>query len=113
MSRYLKYPSVLLLIFLICSNGSTFTLNQDAVQSDSTEVQTKKDSKNEATVANGVSVINIIVAEIDSTRIHAKDGRSFSITDSTRIINNHNRRVRVQTAELFFENGNLVSIMMK
>lgn len=113
MSRYFKYPIAWLIVLGMCSYANGFTISQETVQSVATGVQTQEDSKLKPPVNTGASVISIIVDRIDSNRIYAKDGRSFPITDSTNFINNHNQKAKVKTGELFFQNGNLVTVIIK
>jgi hypothetical protein len=112
MSHYLRYLITLFLSLSMTSYGSAFTLNQESVQSDNAKLQTQP-AKRKPHVNTGLSVINIVIDTITNNVVYSKDGRSFPITDSTNIINNHNPRVKVQLGELIFQNGNLVTIIIK
>lgn len=113
MSHPYTYPIAWLLVLLLSSNAHCFTTSDEIVPPAATKVKTAEDAKHGPPVNTGTSVINIIVDRIDNNRIYARDGRSFPITDSTNFVNNHNPKAKVQTAELFFQNGNLVAITIK
>lgn len=112
MSRYLTYFIACFLVLLLHSYGSGFTVEQESVQSDNAKAHTQP-STGKPNVNTGLHVINIVIDSITNNMVYAKDGRSFPITDSTNIINNHNPRVKVQTGELMFQNDNLVTIIIK
>jgi hypothetical protein len=61
------------------------------------------------------TVVSIVVSSIEEGAIYSKDGRKFEITGSTKVIDNSrsHRAARSKTAELFFENGGLVSVILK
>jgi len=114
MSRFSKYVIAWILVLIMYSSGNAFTVNEQAVRSDSIKGTTQtQQSIHKRYINTSMSVINIFIDKIEKTMIYAKDGRSFPIADSTNIINNHNPNVRVQTGELIFQNGNLVTIIIK
>lgn len=113
MSPHHTYPIAWLLVLILFSTANCFTTSEEIVPPAATKAKTAEDAKHGPPVNTGTSVINIIVDRIDSNRIYARDGRSFAITDSANFVNNHNPKAKVQTAELFFQNGNLVAITIK
>jgi hypothetical protein len=58
-------------------------------------------------------VLNIVIDKMDSSTLYTRDGRKFSITSTTRMINEHNSDGNLRTGQLFFRNGNLVTIVIK
>jgi len=58
-------------------------------------------------------VVNIVVDKIEGGAMYAKDGKKFEITSATRIVDNNHHRTRMRTAELSFENGDLVTVILK
>jgi len=113
MSHHYTYPIAWLLVLIMFSNASCFTTSEEVAPPAVTKVKTAEDAKHGPPVNTGTSVINIIVDRIDSDRIYARDGSSFAIADSTNFVNNHHPKAKVQTAELFFQNGKLVTITIK
>ncbi len=109
----LRYLTICFLVLLapFCANG--FTINPESVQAGGTGAPAQGTAATRPAVNTGASVINIVVSSIAHDRIQARDGRTFAISDTTRIINNHDQRVKVVTAELFFQDGKLVSITIK
>ena len=65
-------------------------------------------------VTYNIKVINIVVAKIDKNYIYAKDGRKFSISSTTKIIDNTaNKKSKIEIAELIFKNNKLIAIILK
>jgi hypothetical protein len=58
-------------------------------------------------------VVNIVVDKIEEGAIYANDGAKFEISSSTRVVDNSHPNAGRRTAELFFENGTLVSVSLK
>jgi hypothetical protein len=58
-------------------------------------------------------VVNIVVDKIEGGAMYARDGGKFEITSATRVINNSHLKTRMRTAELSFENGTLVTVILK
>jgi uncharacterized protein YabE (DUF348 family) len=58
-------------------------------------------------------VINIVVDRIEGASIYSKDGRTFQVPSSTKVINNGHPGKKMRIAELIFENGNLVAVSIK
>ncbi len=58
-------------------------------------------------------VVNIVVDKIEGGAVYSKDGQKFEITSTTRVINNTHPVTKMRTAELAFENGNLVTVTLK
>ena len=59
------------------------------------------------------NVVNIVVDRIDGPFIHSRDGKSFEIPNSIKVINNSHSVTKTRTAELVFENGSLVGVSIK
>jgi hypothetical protein len=60
-----------------------------------------------------INVVNIIIDKIENNLLYSKDGQVFTINESAKIINNHNSESAVQIGELFFEDGKLITIILK
>jgi hypothetical protein len=63
--------------------------------------------------SNDSKVINIIIDKIDNNYICSKEGGVFPITGLTQIINNRNPEAKISIGELFFKDGNLITIIIK
>jgi len=65
--------------------------------------------------AANADIANITVDRIEGGVIYSKDGRKFEISGSTRIIDNSrsNSAAVSKIAELHFQNGNLVQVILK
>jgi len=63
--------------------------------------------------SDGSSVMNIIIDKIENNIIYSKDGRTFPVSGSTKIINNHKSTAKIQIGELFFEDGRLITVIIK
>lgn len=59
------------------------------------------------------NVVNIFVDKIEGGAIYSTDGRKFEITGSTKVIDNSHPATKMPAAELSFENGDLVSVVLK
>jgi hypothetical protein len=59
------------------------------------------------------NILNIVVDRIEGGAIYSKDGREFQITGSTKIIDNRKNATGAKIAELAFDNGGLVSVILK
>ncbi len=122
MAKYIFFM-ILLGIALLHSEVHCFTVNEapDSLRplKEMTKMSNQPQSGNTVKPRGKVHssidlrVTNIIIDKIDHNYIYSKDGRSFAISDSTRIINNHDPEVKLQTGELFFQNGKLVAIVIR
>lgn len=59
-----------------------------------------------------VTVEDIVVKKIENGSIYAEDGRKFDISGAKVIDNSHNA-VGTKTATLFFQNGEVVQVILK
>jgi hypothetical protein len=114
------YTYLRLLIFIcalvIISNidAHPFALDEGSIQFPKLRSATVSKIRSSQVTSNmAFSVINIVIKSIDNNTIYAKDGRFFSIPSSTQITNNHNPDIKVQIGELYFQNGNLIAIIIK
>jgi hypothetical protein len=91
-----------------------FTLDGGSMQYPKLKSNTTAKTRSTHTTSNtGFSVINIIIQHMDTDTIYAEDGRYFAIPTSTQIVNNHNPNIKIQLGELFFQDGNLIAIIIK
>lgn len=63
---------------------------------------------------NGNGVLNILVDRIDGGVIYSRDGQQYEI--GTAKVSDNSRRhptAKTKTAELFFQNGSVVSVVLK
>ncbi len=58
------------------------------------------------------SVESIFIDKVEDGAIYSKDGRKFE-TGGAKVIDNSRKAARTKAAELFFENGNLVEVILK
>ena len=60
-------------------------------------------------------VANIVVEKIEDGVIYSTDGQKFEIAGSTRVIDNSRSHsaARTRTAELYFDNGSLVQVVLR
>ena len=58
-------------------------------------------------------VVNIVVDKIEEGAVYSKDGQKFEITSDTKVIDNSHPVTKMRTAELAFENGDLVTVTLK
>jgi guanyl-specific ribonuclease Sa len=77
----------------------------------SSQSQAKTPSQSSPSVHR--EVVNIVVDKIEGGAMYAKDGKKFEITSATRIVDNNHHSTRMRTAELSFENGDLVTVILK
>jgi len=56
---------------------------------------------------------NIIIDKMDAHHIYSKSGKVFTIMSNTKIINRHNTKIQIRTAELLFRAGKLVRVTIK
>ena len=90
------------------SSANTSSRSQAKASSQS---QAKTSSQSSPSVHR--EVVNIVVDKIEGGAMYAKDGKKFEITSATRIVDNNHHRTRMRTAELSFENGDLVTVILK
>ncbi len=57
-------------------------------------------------------VVNIVVDKIEEGAIYSKEGRKFEIPFA-KVIDNSHSVTKMRTAELIFENGTLVTVVLK
>jgi len=112
MPRFITIGIVILFIAALFSPCS-------AMQAVSGGQATQKD-KSAATSLNTSSqssvqreVVNIVVDRIEDGAIYSKEGKKYQITSSTKVVNNSKTGSKVKIAELDFENGNLVAVIIK
>ncbi len=58
-------------------------------------------------------VVNIVVDRIKGGVIYSKDWQTFRVPGSAKIIDNSHSATKMRTAELFFENGRLETVILK
>jgi len=106
MGKQAKRNFLIIILFLISS------FNLSMAYASMMYKQTKQ--KTEVTGTCNIKVINIVVAKIDKNYIYAKDGRKFSISFTTKIIDNTaNKKSKIEIAELIFKNNKLIAIILK
>jgi len=76
--------------------------------------QTEQTSETERAHDVNVKVVNIKVGKMDKEYIYADDGRKFSISSNTEIIDNTTGKSnKIRTATLIFKNNQLIAIILK
>ncbi len=123
MPRFIILGIAILLLFLPWFspyNAMAFTVKEGGATQKGAASASKATSKTaQAKIAPRPSpsvqreIVNIVVDRIEDGAMYAKDGRKFEITSSTRVINNTHPVTRMRTAELTFENGTLVAVILK
>lgn len=107
---------ILNLAFSPCS-AVAFTVKEGA-----TIIQKDVHSNAPATAAPGKTssspsvhrkVVNVVVDRIEEGAVYSRDGQKFQITSGTKVIDNSHSVTKMRTAELAFENGNLVRVTLK
>lgn len=72
----------------------------------------KRGSITQATPAVQRSVESVFIDTMEGGTIYSKDGRTFQ-TGGARIINNSRKATGPKQAELFYENGSLVEVILR
>jgi hypothetical protein len=112
---------ILYLMSLFCpSTAMAFAVTSKPIKkgAPSSKVAVQSSSKAKPNIAAPAvqtqrEVLNIVVDRIEGASIYSKDGRSFQVPSSTKVINNTHKVTKMRTAELTFENGALVAVILK
>jgi|GEM_PF-6811426 len=76
--------------------------------------QTERTSETERARDVNVKVVNIKVGRMDEEYIYADDGRKFSISSNTEVIDNTTGKSnKLRTATLIFKNNRLIAVILK
>jgi hypothetical protein len=115
MRIYLQTTFYLTLFIIIMSyDVYPFIIDESLVQHHNIKSGQSTYSQNNSGVVNSKhNVINIIIRHMDNEYIYAEDGSYFKRFSFTKIINNHNPAIKTKIGELFFQNGELVAIIIK
>jgi hypothetical protein len=117
MARFVILGAVILnlALFSPCS-ASEAILGKQAVQTNksSKKVQGATSSHSVQRENAGGGVVNILVEKIEGGVIYSRGGQKYEITSARVIDNSHGHAATgTEAAELFFENGSLVSVILK
>jgi hypothetical protein len=109
---------ILYLMSLFYPSGAmAFTVEKKVIQSGaSSKAATKSSSNAQPNIAAPAlqrDVVNIVVEKIEGNLIYSKDGQTFEVPSSTKVIDNSHRVTRMRIAELVFENDSLVAVTLK
>ncbi len=77
----------------------------------SSQTSAKASSQSQPSVHR--KVVNVVVDRIEEGAVYSRDGQKFQITSDTKVIDNSNPVTKMRTAELAFENGDLVTVTLK
>ena len=120
MSRYIVLGAVILnlALFSPCSATQAIFLGTVGPVQNGKPAQSGPSPSLPASEQNGdvkSGVVNIVVEKIESGVIHSTDGQEFQIAGSTRVIDNSGSHpgTRKKTAELYFNNGSLVQVVLR
>jgi hypothetical protein len=114
MPKYVYIFVTYLMLILISIQAHAFTISSGPPGASSTLTNTiTQRNTSQSSNNSNITVENIIIESIDKYSLTATDGRTFPITASTQIINNHNSDIKMQIGELLFSDGNLVAITIK
>ncbi len=104
MSRFISWG--LLILVLVCQSflfNNLFAFQSQTTTPDAIHGRHGKERQ----------VVNIVLDKIENGIIHSRDGRTFQISSTTKIVNNANPSTSMRLAELTFENGLLVNVTIK
>ena len=105
--KHMKKIFVILIILNMLTSYS-YAIKDDIVQNKPAKPNiNRKQNINE-------EVLNIVIDRFDNQYIYSKDGRQFQINNQTVIIDNsRTTESKIRTAELFFRQNVLVTIVIK
>jgi hypothetical protein len=126
MPRFIILGVVILNLALFYpSSPMAFMASNNVIQNNApSKAATKSSSKagpkvatktrpNIATPAPQRDVVNIVVDRIEGALIYSKDGGTFEVPNSAKVIDNSHPVTKMRIAELVFENGSLVAVNIK